>query len=100
LRIRIVLKEDFMMTAANDFNYYQHQHITTHPLIEVPAKTESSYDLIWYCIRAGIKAAEISRALGVSPSSISKLQSGRLKRLRPPLHAKLAQLKCSLKVLA
>jgi len=83
------------MTAINDFNHYQHQYITIHPLKEAPTKTESDYDLVWHCIRAGIKAVEISRALNVNRSSISRLQSGHLKKLRPALHAKLAQLKCS-----
>lgn len=77
----------------NVFNYHIEQK-------KEPVEPESAADLIWHCIRSGVKAVEISRALNVNPSSISRLQSGRLKRLRPSLHAKLEEFKCSLKSLA
>jgi len=76
----------------NSFSYHIDQK-------KESVEPESAADLVWYCIRSGVKAVEISRALSVNPSSISRLQSGRLKRLRPSLHAKLEEFKCSLKAL-
>lgn len=41
------------------------------------------------CIRAGLKAIDIANYLNVNPSTITKIQSGKIKSFKPKLHGQL-----------
>ena len=52
----------------------------------------SDDEIVFLCIRNGIKAVDVARYLGVNRATISKIQSRKIKKLNPRLHCQLYQL--------
>ena len=65
---------------------------------EIKGIPNSDHDIIIGCIRRGVKAVDIARCLKVNRSTIARVQSGRIKHLRPRLHHQLLMLYLSLRV--
>jgi len=59
---------------------------------------DSDHDIVLGCIRQGVRATDIARCLRVNRSTIARVQSGRIKQLKPSLHRQLLMLYLSLRV--
>lgn len=57
---------------------------------------KSDHDIVLSCIRLGVRATYIARFLKVNRSTIARVQSGKIKHLRPRLHHQLLMLYLSL----
>ncbi len=52
----------------------------------------SDDEIVFLCIRNGIKAVDVARYIGVNRATISKIQSRKIKKLNAKLHFQLYQL--------
>lgn len=49
----------------------------------------SDHDMVLKCIRGGLKAIDIAGYLNVNPSTITKIQTRKIKSFNPKLHEQL-----------
>ena len=55
-------------------------------------KKLSDHDMVLVCIQSGLKAIDIASYLDVNPSSITKIQSRKIRSFKPKLHDQLVLL--------
>ncbi len=52
----------------------------------------SDQDMVFTCIKSGLKAIDIAGYLNVNPSTITKIQSKKIRSFKPKLHNRLVLL--------